>query len=100
MSDHTLSSEHLDRFGGVGRLYGVKGLARLRERHASASGALSTPPPPFASRAHPHVTMGSVTAVAGAPVAAPASLRRRHRGAAALRLAPRPVASQRRGMSE
>ncbi|ACO63301.1 predicted protein [Micromonas commoda] len=43
--------------------------------------------------------MASVTAVAGAPVAGPASLRRRHRGAAALRLAPRPVASQRRGMS-
>jgi len=68
-----------------------------------ASGSLPTPLPPFVSTTHLPVTM-AITAVAGVAVAAPASssLRagRNYRGAAAVRVATRPVASTRRGMSE
>jgi len=38
MSDTTLPAEYLDRFAGVGRLYGLKGLERLRTRHACVLG--------------------------------------------------------------
>lgn len=38
MSDTELTSDYLDRFAGVGRLYGLEGLARLKERHACVFG--------------------------------------------------------------